>query len=160
MSNKTYQQIIGTSYEYYVLENIKKDFEKVWHWSDFPEKLMYENKMIKNYETFCKYRYDVGADLVAFKENKYYFIQCKNFSDTILMENLAGFYFLLYEYDLTGILYYNGTLSQRVIDLSMNKIQFVNMPFNNQTIIKNNQEIIMEDREYQKEAVIKLKNKK
>ena len=30
-------------------------------------------------------------------------------SDTILMENLAGFYFLLYEYDLTGILYYNGT---------------------------------------------------
>jgi len=160
MSNKTYQQIIGTSYEYYVLENIKKDFEKVWHWSDFPEKLMYENKMIKNYETFCKYRYDVGADLVAFKENKYYFIQCKNYSDTILMENLAGFYFLLYEYDLTGILYYNGTLSQRVIDLSMNKIQFVNMPFNNQTIIKNNQEIIMEDREYQKEAVIKLKNKK
>ena len=116
--------------------------------------------MIKNYETFCKYRYDVGADLVAFKENKYYFIQCKNYSDTILMENLAGFYFLLYEYDLTGILYYNGTLSQRVIDLSMNKIQFVNMPFNNQTIIKNNQEIIMEDREYQKEAVIKLKNKK
>jgi hypothetical protein len=110
---------------------------------------MYENKMIKNYETFCKYRYDVGADLVAFKENKYYFIQCKNYSDTILMENLAGFYFLLYEYDLTGILYYNGTLSQRVIDLSMNKIQFVNMPFNNQTIIKNNQEIIMEDREYQ-----------
>ena len=67
MSNKTYQQIIGTSYEYYVLENIKKDFDKVWHWSDFPEKLMYENKMIKNYETFCKYRYDVGADLVAFK---------------------------------------------------------------------------------------------
>jgi len=121
---------------------------------------MYKNKMIKNYETFCKYRYDVGADLVAFKENKYYFIQCKNYSDTILMENLAGFYFLLYEYDLTGILYYNGTLSQRVIDLSMNKIQFVNMPFNNQTIIKNNQEIIMEDREYQKEAVIKLKNKK
>jgi hypothetical protein len=26
MSNKIYQQIIGTSYEYYVLENIKKDF--------------------------------------------------------------------------------------------------------------------------------------
>ncbi len=48
MSNKTYQQIIGTSYEYYVLENIKKDFEKVWHWSDFPEKLMYENKMIND----------------------------------------------------------------------------------------------------------------
>jgi len=49
-----------------MLENIKKDFEKVWHWSDFPEKLMYKNKMIKNYETFCKYRYDISTYLVAF----------------------------------------------------------------------------------------------
>lgn len=156
----TYAQKVGFAYEYFVLEQIKNDYDKVWHWRDFPEKLMYENNLIKDYNTFCKYRYDIGADLVGFKDNKYYFIQCKNYNDTILMENLAGFYFLLYEYDLTGILYYNGTLSQRVIDLSMNKIQFVNMPFNNQTIIKNNQEIIMENREYQIEAVIKLKNKK
>jgi superfamily II DNA or RNA helicase/phage anti-repressor protein len=157
---QTNKKILGTVYEYYVLENIKKDFEKVWHWSDFPEKLMYENKMIKNYDNFCKYRYDVGADLVAFKDNKYFFIQCKNFSETILMESLAGFYFLLYEYNLTGILYYNGTLSQRVIDLSMDKIKFVNMPFNNQTINMIKEPQIMEVREYQKEAVIKLKNKK
>jgi superfamily II DNA or RNA helicase len=76
------------------------------------------------------------------------------------MESLAGFYFLLYEYNLTGILYYNGTLSQRVIDLSMDKIKFVNMPFNNQTINMIKEPQIMEVREYQKEAVIKLKNKK
>ena len=132
--NKTYQQLIGTNYEYYVLEQIKKDYDKVWHWKDFPEKLMYDNNLINNYDIFTKYRYDIGADLVALKDNKYYFIQCKNFNDTILMENLAGFYFLLYEYNLTGILYYNGKLSQRVLDLSTNKIQFINLPFNNSTI--------------------------
>ena len=104
------------------------------HWKDFPEKLMYENNLIKDYDTFSKYRYDIGADLVAFKDNKYYFIQCKNYNDTILMENLAGFYFLLYEYNLTGVLYYNGKLSQRVLNLSNNKIQFINLPFNNMTI--------------------------
>jgi len=95
---------------------------------------MYDNNLIKDYDIFTKYRYDIGADLVALKDNKYYFIQCKNYNDTILMENLAGFYFLLYEYNLTGVLYYNGNLSQRVLDLSTNKIQFINLPFNNSTI--------------------------
>jgi hypothetical protein len=156
----TYCQKVGFTYEYYVLEQIKKDYDNVWHWRDFPEKLMIENNLINDYETFCKYRYDIGADLVAFKNNIYYFIQCKNFNDTILMEKLAGFYFLLYEYNLTGVLYYNGTLSQRVKDLSNKKIQFINMPFNNQTIdIIENIEIPIQTRDYQLEAYNKLVNK-
>ena len=159
-NNLTYRQTVGYTYEYYVLEQIKKDYDNVWHWRDFPEKLMIENNLINNYDIFCKYRYDIGADLVAFKNNKYYFIQCKNFNDTILMEKLAGFYFLLYEYNLTGVLYYNGTLSQRVKDLSNNKIQFINMPFNNQTIdIIENIEIPIQIRDYQLEAYNKLVNK-
>ena len=155
----TYAQQIGTAYEYYVLEQIKNDYDKVWHWRDFPEKLMYENNLINDYDKFCKYRYDIGADLVAFKDNKYYFIQCKNYNDTILMENLAGFYFLLYEYNLTGILYYNGKLSQRVIDLSTNKIQFINLPFNNLTIVKEKETPLI-IRDYQQEAYNQLLNKK
>ena len=158
--NLTYCQKVGFTYEYYVLDQIKKDYDKVWHWRDFPEKLMYENNLIKNYDIFCKYRYDIGADLVAFKDNKYYFIQCKNYNDTILMENLAGFYFLLFEYNLTGILYYNGTLSQRVKDLSMNKIQFINLPFNNMIIdIIENIENPITIRDYQLDAYNKLRNK-
>jgi superfamily II DNA or RNA helicase len=122
---------------------------------------MYENNLIKDYDIFCKYRYDIGADLVAFKDNKYYFIQCKNFNDTILMENLAGFYFLLYEYNLTGILYYNGKLSQRVIDLSTDKIQFINLPFNNSIIdIIQDIEKPLIIKDYQREAYNKLLYKK
>ena len=155
--NKLYAHKVGFTYEYFVLDQIKKDFDKVWHWKDFPEKLMYENNLIKDYDIFTKYRYDIGADLVAVKDNKYYFIQCKNYSDTILMENLAGFYFLLYEYNLTGILYYNGKLSQRVFDLSTNKIKFINMPFNNSTIdIIENIEKPLIVRDYQLEAYKKL----
>jgi superfamily II DNA or RNA helicase len=152
---------VGFTYEYFVLEQIRKDYDKVWHWKDFPEKLMYDNNLIKDYNIFCKYRYDIGADLVAFKDNKYYFIQCKNYNDTILMENLAGFYFLLYEYNLSGILYYNGKLSQRVIDLSTNKIQFINLPFNNSTIdIIPNIENPLIIRDYQQEAYNQLLHKK
>jgi superfamily II DNA or RNA helicase len=66
----------------------------------------------------------------------------------------------LYEYNLTGILYYNGTLSQRVKDLSTNKIQFINLPFNNMTIdIIENIETPLLKRDYQIEAYNKLLNK-
>ena len=76
------------------------------------------------------------------------------------MENLAGFYFLLYEYNLTGILYYNGTLSQRVKDLSTNKIQFINLPFNNNTLdIIEDIEVPIITRDYQLSAYEKLHNK-
>lgn len=67
MDSKHYAHKVGYTYEYYVLEQIKKDYEKVWHWKDFPEKLMYDNNLIKDYDVFCKYRYDIGADLVANK---------------------------------------------------------------------------------------------
>jgi superfamily II DNA or RNA helicase/phage anti-repressor protein len=151
---------IGDSYEIFTFNSIKNDFDKIWLWRDIPESILFELNIIRNYDIFCKYRYDIGADLVAKKDNKYYFIQCKNFSDTILMADLAGFYFLLHEYNLNGILYYNGKLSQRVKDLTTGKIQFINLPFNNQTIINNieNKNDKLIPREYQLEAYNKLKN--
>jgi superfamily II DNA or RNA helicase/phage anti-repressor protein len=154
----TYRQKIGTEYEYYVLENIRKNYEQVWHWKNFPEKLMYELNLIKDYDKYKKYRLDIGADLVAFKNNKYYFIQCKNFKETIYIDNLAGFYFLLYENNLDGILYYNGTLSERLVDLSTGKIPFINLPFNNENIIFNELKLNIIPRDYQIEAYKKLKN--
>ena len=45
----TYCQKVGFTYEYYVLEQIKKEYDNVWHWRDFPEKLMIENNLINDY---------------------------------------------------------------------------------------------------------------
>ena len=149
---------IGDSYEYFVLNEIKHLYDQIWHWSNVPEYILYELNIIRNYDIFSKYRYDIGADLVAKKDNIYYFIQCKNFSDTILMEHLAGFYFLLHEYNLNGILYYNGKLSQRVKDLSTKKVQFINLPFNNQTIMVNTNNNKLIPKEYQLDAYNILKN--
>lgn len=153
----TFIQRIGTEYEYFVLEQIRKDYEKVWHWKDFPEKILYELNIIRDYNKFKKYRIDIGSDLVAFKDNKYYFIQCKNFKDTILTDALAGFYFMLYEYKLNGILYYNGILSERLVDLSTGTIPFINLPFNNENIVFKEPEFTIKPRDYQIEAYNKLK---
>jgi superfamily II DNA or RNA helicase len=155
----TYRQTVGNEYEYYVLEHIRNKYEKVWHWKDFPEKIMYELNLIKDYDKFKKYRTDIGSDLVAFKDNKYYFIQCKNFNkDKIFIDTLAGFYFMLYENNLTGILYYNGNLSERLVDLSTGKIPFINLPFNNENIIFKEENATISPRNYQLEAYNKLKN--
>ena len=75
-----YRKIVGTEYEYYVLNKIRDEYDEVWHWQDFPVRLMYKNKLINNYQLFCQYKHDIGADLVALKNGKYYFIQCKNFN--------------------------------------------------------------------------------
>lgn len=135
MSTCLTPSIIGSSFEVFVLEHIFPFYDHVWLWKHCPEFVLYDCNIIRNYDIFKKYKFDIGADLVAVKNNIYYFIQCKNFKHTIHLDDLAGFYFFLHEYNLNGILYYNGTLSQRVIDLSTNKIPFIHLPFNNQRIL-------------------------
>ena len=150
---------IGDNYEYYVLDKIKNEYDYVWHWKNVPEYVLYKLNIIRDYNIFSKYRYDIGADIVAKKDDVYYFIQCKNFKDTIMMDQLAGFYFLLYEYGLNGILYYNGKLSQRVKDLSTGKFNFINLPFNNQTfVINKNDKFKLIPKDYQIEAYNTLKS--
>ncbi len=120
MYNKKHTLIhnIGFSYERFIKIEISKDYDQVWLWNDFPESLLFELNIIQDYDIFCKYRYDMGADLVAIKDDVYYFIQCKNFSKTILIDDFAGFYFFIHENNLNGIVYYNGQLSKRLTDLN------------------------------------------
>lgn len=157
-TTKTLNQNIGTSYEYFVLDEIRNDYDEVWHWSKFPEKILYDLKIIKNYEIYSKYREDIGADLVAKKGDEYIFIQCKNYSDTIMMKDLAGFYFFICEYNLSGVLYYNGQLSQRVKDLSNGRVMMKNLPFNTQNVLISKNKILnsLQNRQYQIDAFEKL----
>lgn len=90
------------------------------------------------YDVYSKYRNsDIGADIVAIKNNIIYFIQCKNYDNVISINDLSTFYFLLYEFQLNGIVYYSGRLSERINDLSQGKVPFIHMPFNNQIIYNN-----------------------
>ena len=47
------------------------------------------------------------------------------------INDLSSFYFLIYEYELNGIVIYNGKLSERLLDLKKGKIEYRNLPFNN-----------------------------
>jgi len=86
-------KIIRDSYEIFVKDTIKNDYDNVWLWRDFPEQYLFQLNIIREYNIYSKYRYDLGIDVVAQKDDKFYFIQCKNFKETIYLEQLAGFYF-------------------------------------------------------------------
>lgn len=157
------RQIKGISYEIYVRDNIRDQYDNVWLWRDTPESILHQANIIRDYNIFSRYRYDIGADVVAVKHGEIYFIQCKNFEDCIQMEKLAGFYFLLYEYDVKGILYYNGHLSNRVKELSTGRVEFINLKYDNSEINKLNlvkKVNCLIPREYQIEAYNKLKDQK
>jgi hypothetical protein len=67
--------------------------------------------------------------------------------------HLSSFYFLLYEFELNGLVYYNGKLSERICDLSRGKVPFIHIPFNNQLIdnriLRHSDNLILQPREYQ-----------
>lgn len=158
---KTANQIKGDKYEAFVLDKLKPEYDDIWLWKNVPESVLYKCGIIENYDIFCKYRNlgDLGIDIVAIKNDVPYFIQCKNFNSTILLDHLVGFHFFLHENDLkTGMLCYNGKLSQRIIDLSKRTI-IRNIPYENEKVIIKQIPTVIVPKEYQIEACKFLKDK-
>lgn len=164
--NKTmteYKKIKGDTYEKYVMDNLLSEYDNVYYFKDTPEFIISNTKLYSNYDVYLKYKNcDIGCDLVAVKNEQVYFIQCKNFSQTISINDFCSFYFLILEYELNGIVYYNGVLSERLLDLAQGKIKYNNLPYNN-TIIDvdfiNQTKLNMTPRNYQFEIYNECKNK-
>jgi predicted helicase len=97
---KTAKQIKGDNYEAFVLEKLKPEYDDIWLWKNVPECVLHKCGVVRDYAIFCKYRNlgDMGIDIVAVKNDVPYFIQCKNFSDTITLDCLAGFYQFLHDW--------------------------------------------------------------
>jgi predicted helicase len=157
-----YKQIKGNTYEEFVLNSLLNEYDNVYYFKDTPEYIIAKTKLYLNYQIYQKYKNcDIGADLVATKDDQVYFIQCKNFSQTISINDFCSFYFLILEFELNGIVYYNGLLSERLTDLARGKIIYNNLPYNN-TIIDINfigqEKIKIEPRDYQLEIYNEFKN--
>lgn len=159
---ETYRHKKGYSYEEYTLNNLLSKYDNVYFFKETPESVIAKTNLYYNYDAYCKYKNcDIGVDLVAIKNDKVYFIQCKNFDNTIGINDFCSFYFLVLEYDLEGIVYYNGTLSERLKDLSRGKIKYNNLPFNNTIIdveFNTQKNIKISPRDYQLEIYHQFKN--
>lgn len=145
----------GTNYEIYVRDIIKERYSNCWLWKDIPAEILLELEFIKDIKNKCD---DIGCDILAkTQDNKYEYIQCKNYStlgidNTISICDLAGFYNFVAENDITTpIVYYSGVLSSQIL-CRKKKVKYINLPF-----IKISNEDI-KPRDYQIEAFNILNN--
>jgi superfamily II DNA or RNA helicase len=157
--------LYGTQYEEFTLNFLIKNnkYPLCYLWKDVPKIHLLRLGLIENLEQHCQ---DVGCDILCITKNdKYVFIQCKNYSTTgkdnsITIDDLGLFcYLILQNYDLIEehYVYYTGKVSHKLIKLA--KItKFINLPYVTFKGRDNPQNNIIIPRLYQIDAYNILKN--
>lgn len=84
--------------------------------------------------TYSLVRNDIGIDILAKKDGKYIYVQCKNYSaGSICILDMAGYFFFKSAHQGKKCkLYYNGYLSNKIKLIHPNDNEFINVPFDNQ----------------------------
>lgn len=136
-----------------------------WLWRDVPERVLFEEGIITDYAAYSLVRNDIGIDILAKKDGKYIYVQCKNYStNSICVQDLAGYFFFKSAYGKRSKVYYNGYLSNRIKLIHPNNEEFINVPFDShidiyQQFAQTEDNIVYEIRDYQQEAYNMLKDK-
>lgn len=152
----------GKKYELYVQNHIGSKYTDTYLWNQIPINIFNQTNIYKNYyekrknikstNTFI----DTGCDILYKKNNDWIIVQCKNYTDTICMNNLAGFYHLCGISNYKGEVYHTSKISH-IIDIKNDKYQYIHFPFD---IIPNKSINNFIPYDYQLSAVNKLKLKK
>ena len=164
----------GIAYEKQTKSTLLKINNQVYLWNEIPLDIFIESKIFENYADKLRFRKgfeteniehcisDTGCDIFYFDQNKneWIIVQCKNYTGTITLNKLAGFYDLILSTKLNGELYYTSTLSEPITRYKKDKINFINFPFiDKNTNIIQNVYLKLNPYDYQVEAYDKLKNK-
>jgi len=154
----------GNQYEEYTLNFLIKSnkYKSCYLWKDVPKEHLLKFKLINDLEQQCQ---DVGCDILCITQNnKYAFIQCKNYSTTgkdnsITIDHLGLFcYLILQNYDLIEehYIYYIGKVSYKLLKLAK-VTKFINLPYITCRIDEHLQTNVIIPIDYQIEAYNKLR---
>ena len=161
--------IKGYLYEVQIRDYIINQLNKqAFLWSETPETLLLKHQIIgshnearlKRKENKENSLIDTGVDVIQVDDNnKLSFVQCKNgYKNGVVMKDLAGFSLMTLSYQNfinMGYVYYTNKLSKNILCLPQtNMIEFIKQPFNEPTILTN--ENIIKPFDYQVEAVNKF----
>ena len=158
--------IKGYLYEVQIRDYIINELNKqAFLWSDTPETLLLEHKIIGSHnEARLKRKenslIDTDVDIIQVDYNKLSFVQCKNgYKKGIIIEDLAGFSIMTLTYQNfinKGYVYYTNKLSKNILSLPQtNIIEFIKQPFI-EPINDSFNETIIKPYDYQLEAVNKF----
>lgn len=163
--------IKGTEYEKQIcdiLNNQPNQLARLWNRIDY-ETLINIGYVNDNDELRQKFKndkdennalIDLGCDILLKNGDDYTIIQCKNYTNTITLDKLAGFYAVLYKTNLPGTIYYDGKLSKNVTFFDKN-ITFNKVKYNKNINLSNDEysnERMLTLHDYQLDAVNMLHN--
>jgi superfamily II DNA or RNA helicase len=161
------------------MDLIAQGHTKVFLWRDIPMSVFKESAIFNCYEDKLKFRKksqqeegiedddkkhgvsDTGCDIFYFNEEQKEWIiaQCKNYTNTITLSKLAGFYDIMLATGLKGELYYTSKLSEPVTRYTKDRVKFIRRPYVNK-VEKKKPYVKLKPRDYQTEAYTSLKDKK
>ena len=121
----------GDIYEKFIHEYLlEQEFtNECYLYKDVPDKFLFNNGLIKSSTEIAKYNEnkkspEVGIDILYTNNNEdCIIVQCKNYTNTIYIDDLSGFYASLFNYNKTGELYYTSKLSHKIM-VENEKINF------------------------------------
>ena len=150
---------IGLAYEIYINNYLnKQDHVKISYlWKDVPDYILYDYGFINSYDEIRNERknntlLDVGTDILYItKDNKCVIVQCKNYSNNIRVEDLAGFFFIMNQYDdKLGEVYYTSDISHIIKNkYTKNRLKFIRKEFEIENNISSNIQLY----DYQKNII-------
>jgi len=152
----------GREYEIFINSFINNSNSISWIWDQIPEIELRKAKLINSHNELRLLRKnnnkinplkDVGIDILEFKNNIYNLIQCKNYSNSVCISDLAGFYMRFAnntKNNIKGTVYYTSELSKNISNYHENiNIKYIKFPM----IIEKLEKIKFKLRNYQCEAV-------
>ena len=118
----------GYQYELFINNylNTKDNIKISYLWKDIPEYLLFDYGFIKSYNDYRLQRKtnninkleDIGSDIIYINQNdKCIIVQCKNYTKSIKIEDLSGFFFIMCKHiDKIGEIYYTNKLSKKILN--------------------------------------------
>lgn len=137
------KQFKGAIYEQFICEHLKKTYKECWLWKDVPYTELFKAKLITGRKIFnLKYNnkyhknvHDFGIDIIIKEEDKYIFVQCKNYCEDsyVSFEKLKTYISIMQNHkDKKGMLFYTCKITCN-LENNLNKlnIECINKKFNN-----------------------------
>ncbi len=137
----------GKIYEEFINTYINKldTVEISYLWSDVPEQVLFDVNLINDYNKHRLKRKnkiigtldpinglkDIGIDIIRINLNKkIVFVQCKNYTNTIMVNDLGGFWMMMAKYIKNNGMVYHSTnkLSINIKENITDRIKFVHKP--------------------------------
>jgi len=115
----------GDAYEKYICGELNSEENKIaWLWNNIPLRelrqcgIIYSNnahRLERKNTDELNDQMDLGCDILLKENNEYKIVQCKNYTkNSISIDKLGGFFNLMMQYQLKGLLYYTSRLSSKL----------------------------------------------